>query len=350
MDLTRNEKKLLTRGLKAIQADRDFKVSLQREIWSHKTRRERVATKLREGLLQAAFRVADIDQAAIARRQDLDRRSALGHLEALMPKVNAHSRSTRLGHADRIAMLKSLARSKRLPHLLPAPPAPPPPAPPAPRPEIVILTRADSVSVASGAASSEAKAFELLPSPNGSSISGTTSLAPWNNTLRTDLGSSNRDGSNFDLRCDFSFLYRPSRSGVLHAWAWVASNGVVQWATDARCETIALVQAGGWASMALQQPSASGIINQIALLEQPLGPEVHEGSMSNCSSDSGARPYDRFLSFETSTMELPVVANAPVQVVVSIVLQGFVFSANCTFDFATGSRQINVPAVILNLT
>jgi len=321
MDLTRAEKKMLTRGLKAIQADRDFKVSLQREIWNHRARRERVATKYRQGLLKSAFRVANIDEASIARRQELDHRSALSHLAELMPKINTHARSTRQRHADRIALLKSLARSKRPPHSLP------PPDPLGPPPELIILNEADRVSVDGDA---------------------TTSLAPWNNTLKTAPGASDRDSATFDLRCEFEFFFRPARSGVLHAWAWVAPNGLVEWATDSLCEVLSLALAKGTASVVLQQNSA-GITNQVALPDQPLGPVVSEGSMVNCSSDVGVLLYDQFLGFETSAMELPVVATSPVQVVVSIVLQGVVLSAMCAFDFNTGPRQINVPAVILNL-
>jgi hypothetical protein len=322
MDLTRDEKKMLTRGLKAIQADRDLKVSLEREIWIHKARRQRVAMAFRQGLLQSAFRVASIDLGAIARRQDLDHRSALGHLETLRPRIDAHARSTKRSHADHIAMLKSLARSKRAPHVLAGP------APLGPPRELVILNQADSISVEGGA--------------------GTTRVMPWNNTLRTTLGARSRKGSAFDLRCDFVFFFRPSRSGVLHAWAWVAPNGGVRWATDALCDSLSLVQASGTASVVLQQPS-SGITNQIVLPDQPLGPEVREASLVNCSSDIGWRAYDQLLTFETSTMELPVVANVPVQVVVSIVLKGFVGAALCEFNFSTGFRKINVPGVILNL-
>jgi hypothetical protein len=323
MDLTRAEKKVLTRGLKAIQADRDFKISLQKEIWTHRSRRQRVATKFRQGLLRSAFRVADIDEASIARRQESDHRSALAHLAELMPKMNAHARSTRRGHASRIALLKSLARSKVPPRVLPSPPSPM-----GPPPEVVILNKADSVDFVNG--------------------DGVTNLAPWNNTLQT-APSASGDGATFDLRCDFEFLYRPSRSGLLHAWAWVAPNGMVEWATNALCEPVSIVDATGTASMVLQQP-ALGIMNQVALPDQPLGPEASDGSLiQNCTSDYGMLPYDQFLVFETSAMELPVVANSPVQVVVSIVLQGFVYEALCAFDFNTGPRQINVPAVILNL-
>jgi len=323
MDLTRAEKKALARGLKAIQADRDFKISLQRELWNHRIRRERIAGKFRQSLLKSAFKVANIDRASIARRQELDHRSALRHLADLMPKINAHARSTRRGHLDRIALLKSLAASKSPPHLLP----PPPPSPMGPPPELVILNEADNVSVDGDA---------------------TTSLAPWNNTLKTTLGASDRDSATFDQRCDFTFFYRPPRSGVLHAWAWVAPNGFVEWATDSLCEVLSLALAKGTASVVLQQPSA-GITNQVALSDQPLGPVVSAGSMTNCSTDDGMLLYDQFLSFETSSMELPVVADAPVQIVVSIILTGLVLAAECAFDFNTGPRQINVPAVILNL-
>jgi hypothetical protein len=324
VDLTSKEKKALERGLRAIQAEREFAISLERKLWLHKARRERVAAKFRQRLLKSALRAANVDPAAITLRQQLDHRSAQAHLKTLMPMINAHSRTISRGHAGRIASLKVLAKGKQPPRFLA-----PPPLPPGVPVETVLLNQAHDRTLWYGP--------------------GTTNLAPWNNTLRTTVAATSRDGQDFGVRCDFSFYFRPSRSGNLHVWAFVAANGIVLWATDALCESLSVVKAGGFASVTLQQADTSGNISHIDLPDQPLGPEVDVWRTVNCSSDYGVRSYDSFLTFETTAMEFPVVAMNPVQVVVSIVLGGLVGSATCGFDFQTKNRQINVPAVILNL-
>ena len=331
IDLTQATKKLLARGLKAIQADYDFKSNLKKEIWIQNARRGRVAENFRQHLLQSAFKAANIDQAAIARRHELDSRSVRDNLAALTPILSDRARSIKQSHADRILMLKKLAKSKLPPRVMWGPP-PPPPGPPAPATEVVILNKADTIAVSGGTVMA--------------------SLAPWNNTIRVKLDASSHttpDTSTFDVRCDFVFLYVPPRAGILHAWAWVAPNGSATGATDGLCESLTLVVARGSASVVVQQPLAT-INNQIELPEQLLGPVLDLGSFYiSCSSDYGAQTCDEFLTFETTGMELHVIANTPVQVIVSIFLSGTTWNGVCSLDFQTGPRQINVPAVILNL-
>jgi hypothetical protein len=333
IDLTLATKKLLARGLKAIQDDYDFKSNLKKEIWIQNARRGRVAAKFRQGLLQSAFKAANIDQTAIARRKELDSRSVRDNLKTLVPILNDRARSIKQAHADRITMLKTLAKSKLTPRVMGGPPPPPGPnGSPVPATEVVILNKADTIAVSGGAV--------------------TSSLTPWNNTIRAILDASSHttpDTSAFAVRCDFVFLYVPPRAGILHAWAWVASNGSATGAADGLCESPTLVIARASASAVVQQPLAT-INNQIELPEQLLGPVLDLGSFNpSCSSDYGAQTLDEFLTFETTGMELHVIANTPVQIIVSIFLNGTTWDGVCSLDFQTGQRQINVPAIILNL-
>ena len=337
-DLTQAEKKLLSRSLKTAQAGSSLEMSIQKEIWIQKIRKRRVAAKLRQRIVQSALKMTNVDQAAIAQRQDSDRRAALAHLAALKPKLNARAQAVKKEHLNSIAMLKSVAKSGGLPRIMPSGTPPPPHDPGTPPPEITILTTADSVTVATG--------------------EGSTSITPWNNVLKIEVAAHDHDGeilkgpepdvSVDGIRCDFTFLYRPSRSGVLHVWTWIAQNGFLAWATDNQCELVSWVITSASASVVIQQPSLS-TINKISLPEQTLGKPVNINSTFNCSSDYGTNIYDQLLVFETSAMELPVVSDAPVQIIVSVILNCIAADSFCTFDFNTGDRQINVPAVILNL-
>jgi len=337
LKLTSKEKKILNRTLKSIRLESDLKFNVQKEIWIQKSRRRDVAKKFKQRLLDSVLKSSNIDPTVITRRQELEFRSAESHRVTMINKIFPISNLITQKHTDNITILKTLAKTKSTPRPTPLPLPPPAPGP-KPVAEVIILNKAEKVHL------------------DGTGI---TNLSPWNNTLKTVIGA--HDYSNpilqppgpdvpeFQLRCDFEFIYRPTRSGVLHAWAFVASNGLAEWATHGACEDLSLLVACAKASVVVLQPSTT-VLNKIELPEQLLGPEVHAGNFGiACSSEYGIHLQDRFLVFETNAMQLPVIANAPVQLFVSINLQGFAAEGMCAFDFKNGSRQINVPAVILNL-
>jgi hypothetical protein len=91
-------------------------------------------------------------------------------------------------------------------------------------------------------------------------------------------------------------------------------------------------------------------VNQVLLPWQTLGlADHHHQTFEHCLGDFGSNFFDEFASFETTAMDLPVVANLPVQVLVSLDVETITVDGTCDLDFMTDDRQIIIPAVILNL-
>lgn len=327
MTLTPDELKHLELGLEAIRADREFKSAIQRDIWRDEQRRSREVSRIRQQLLEKVLKTAGIDPADIARKHEKTNSGAERQRVKLTSKLDEYVPAVARRHLNHIEQLKDLARLKRPPRPVP----PPPPGPTAVPSEVIILNQADNVAL-------------TVDDGQGTAIN----TAPWNNTLRTLLTFSGEDKNSF-VTCDFSFLHTPTRSGVLHAWTWVAPNGYAHWGLNPGCSGIARVWEDAIASVKVIQLSPSGAAgNEISVPAQVLCSEFHAGYFDFCALKWGHEVIDQLCTFETA-MDLLVAANVPVQVIVSIELRMIVSKGLGHLDFKKVGRQINVPAVVLNL-
>jgi hypothetical protein len=328
MALTREEQHLIKVGLQALHAKDDFKKKIGKELQADSKRRRRIAEKFRNGLLMAAFKAAGIDPKEIKKRQDRENRSLRARLKKLMPEVNKNARVVAERQKNMVPVINGFAKSLKVPRHR----GPSPPNPETPPPLGTLLTEASNASVS-----------------EDSGLGTVASVGPYKNILRTTLSFLESGQGVSAAECDFSFIYTPERSGVLHGWAWATSNGSCGWATEQTCWGGAYVAGSATVSMTLQQMGATGILNQVSVPGQDLGNfNIGFQQDEHCNGDSGTVIFDEDASLE-STMDLPVVGGVPVQIVVSIGASVQGSNAFADLDLSTNGRNLNVLGVALIL-
>jgi len=332
MALTREEQHLIKVGLQALHAKDDFKKKIGKELQADSKRRRRIAEKFRNGLLMAAFKAAGIDPKEIKKRQDQENRSLRARLKKLIPEVNKNARVVAERQKNMVPVINGFAESLKVPrHRGPSPPNPPGPETPAPLGTLLTEASVASISEDTG-------------------MGTVASVGSYKNILRTTLSFLEGGGQGVSaVECDFSFIYTPERSGVLHAWAWATSNGSCSWATEQTCWGGATVYGSANVGMTLQQIGGTGILNQVSLPSQDLGNfNIRFRQDEHCNGDSGTVIFDEDASLE-STMDLPVVGGVPVQIVVSVEAGVQGSNSFADLDLSTNGRNINVLGVALIL-
>ncbi len=323
MKLTDRERKAIALALKELREKNEFNDELQEQLRRESVRRRKVATRFRKQLLKTAFKAVGIDQEEIVERQKSANQAQLKRIAKLRPQVEANAKNIARRHAVEIRFIKKRAeRWHRIP-----------PPEPILLPELVILDRAAYISLSS----------------LNKAVGNATNDTPFYNTIQTEIKGSGGYAGDFyrSLHAVVTFVYTPSRSGVVHAWAWVTTNGSLSWTTDSSCFSTPTITSEMSSSMSLSQGNPVGAITlpsqQVSYIDKTIGYDHH------CSGDSGFSIIDNSMSFETSAPYLNVVAGLPIIINVSIDLSVYVALGTVDLNLATNGQQINVPAVILNL-